>query len=244
MGVLTKILNRIDGSLIFEAKVDGETESIRLGLAARLKFQKDADLRYANLRYANLQDADLRYADLQYANLQDANLQDADLQDADLRYADLRYANLQDADLQDADLRYANLQDADLQDADLRYADLRSANLQDADLRYADLQDADLRYADLRYANLRYANLQDADLDFSSGITFRCSSFGFKCDFRLIAQIMCHVSRLKSDDPKADKIIKEVGTRWGNEFCQFRSDVEPIQIESPTTGNWPHGYDD
>ena len=139
MGVLTKILNRIDGSLIFEAKVDGETESIRLGLAARLKFQKDADL---------------------------------------------------------------------------------------------------------RYANLRYANLQDADLDFSSGITFRCSSFGFKCDFRLIAQIMCHVSRLKSDDPKADKIIKEVGTRWGNEFCQFRSDVEPIQIESPTTGNWPHGYDD
>ena len=88
----------------------------------------------------------------------------------------------------------------------------------------------DLRSADLSGANLQGADLEGADLDFSSGIPFRCWSFGFKCDFRLIAQIMCHVARLESDDPQAMEIIAEVRHRWGNDFCEFRDDVLP--------GNW------
>ena len=88
----------------------------------------------------------------------------------------------------------------------------------------------DLRSADLSGANLQGADLEGADLDFSSGISFGCWSFGFKCDFRLIAQIMCHVARLESDDPQAMEIIAEVRHRWGNDFCEFRDDVLP--------GNW------
>jgi hypothetical protein len=153
----------------------------------------------------------------------------------DLRSADLSGANLQGADLEGADLSGINLQSADLsganlQGADLEGADLIFANLHGTDLRCADLRSVDLRSADLSGANLQGADLEGADLDFSSGIPFRCWSFGFKCDFRLIAQIMCHVARLESDDPQAMEIIAEVRHRWGNDFCEFRDDVLP--------GNW------
>jgi hypothetical protein len=128
------------------------------------------------------------------------------------------------------DLRSADLSGANLQGADLEGADLIFANLHGTDLRCADLRSVDLRSADLSGANLQGADLEGADLDFSSGIPFRCWSFGFKCDFRLIAQIMCHVARLESDDPQAMEIIAEVRHRWGNDFCEFRDDVLP--------GNW------
>ena len=64
MKALTKILNRFTGSLIFEAEVDGGTESIRLGLAAKLAYKGGADLRGADLRGANLYGADLGGANL------------------------------------------------------------------------------------------------------------------------------------------------------------------------------------
>ena len=148
--MITKIVNRFSGSVIFEAEVDGATASIRLGLAARLAARAGA-----------------------------------------------------------------NLVEADLTQADLTRADLARA---------------DLTQANLTRTNLTGANLTGANLDFSSGITLRCSSFGFRCDFRLIAQLMCHIARLESDDPRAKEIIEEVRRRWGNDFCKFRSDVNP--------GNW------
>ena len=148
--MITKIVNRFSGSVIFEAEVDGATASIRLGLAARLAARAGA-----------------------------------------------------------------NLVEADLTQADLTRADLARA---------------DLTRANLTRTNLTGANLTGANLDFSSGITLRCSSFGFRCDFRLIAQLMCHIARLESDDPRAKEIIEEVRRRWGNDFCKFRSDVNP--------GNW------
>ena len=139
MKALTKILNRFTGSLIFEAEVDGGTESIRLGLAAKLAYKGEADLRGADLRGANLYGADLR--------------------GADLREADLRGANLGEADL-----RGANLREADLREADLGEADLGGANLRGADLRGANLYGANLGGANLRGANLRGANLYGANL--------------------------------------------------------------------------------
>jgi hypothetical protein len=133
---------------------------------------------------------------------------------------DLSGANLSGADLSGADLRGVNLQGADLQRADLRRANLHGADLLGINLHGVDLRGTVLKGADLRGVNL----------DFSSGISFGCWSFGFKCDFRLIAQIMCHVARLESDDPQAMEIIAEVRHRWGNDFCEFRDDVLP--------GNW------
>jgi hypothetical protein len=102
---------------------------------------------------------------------------------------------------------------ADLSYADLSSADLRYANLSSADLRYANLS-----YADLRSADLRYANLSSADLDFSSGITFRCSSFGFKAGIRLAAQMAYHFCRIDFGDceeaKKAQKDLKDLANKF------------------------------
>ena len=161
----TQIRHRVTNSLLFEAKVEGETKAARLGFAVKAALEAKIDLRSAALH-------------------------GVDLRGVNLQGADLRGANLIGVNLQGADLRGANLSGADLQGA----------------------------------------NLSGANLDFSSGISFGCWSFGFKCDFRLIAQIMCHVARLESDDPQAMEIIAEVRHRWGNDFCEFRDDVLP--------GNW------
>ena len=115
MKTLTKILNRFTGSLIFEAEVSGETESIRLGMAVKLAIAAKANLRWANLSAANLSAADLyaadlRSADLRSANLCAANLESANLESANLYAADLRSANLESAYLESAYLRSANLE--------------------------------------------------------------------------------------------------------------------------------------
>ena len=77
--ILTKILNRFNGALIFEAEVNGETESIRLGLAVKLAISAKANLYAANLGSANLESANLRSANLRWANLRSADLRSADL---------------------------------------------------------------------------------------------------------------------------------------------------------------------
>ena len=203
--MITKIVNRFSGSVIFEAEVDGATASIRLGLAARLAARAGA-------------------------NLVEADLTQADLTRADLARADLTQANLTRTNLTGANLTRTNLTRANLVEADLTQADLTRADLARADLTRANLTRTNLTGANLTRTNLTGANLTGANLDFSSGITLRCSSFGFRCDFRLIAQLMCHIARLESDDPRAKEIIEEVRRRWGNDFCKFRSDVNP--------GNW------
>jgi uncharacterized protein YjbI with pentapeptide repeats len=112
-----------------------------------------------------------------------------------------------------ADLRYA-----DLSSEDLRHADLSSEDLRHADLRHADLRYADLRYADLRYADLRSADLRYADLDFSSGLSFRCSSFGFTADVRLAAQIAYHFCRIDFGDCEEAKAAQTAITELANKF--------------------------
>ena len=98
-----------------------------------------------------------------------------------------------------ADLRDADLRDANLQWANLQRAYLRDANLQRANLRWADLRDADLRDADLRDASLRGANLQGANLDFSC-FPLWCGGANFKCDQKLVYQLLAHICTLDFDD--------------------------------------------
>ena len=93
----------------------------------------------------------------------------------------------------------ADLQEASLQEADLRGAYLQEANLQEANLRGADLCGAVLRGANLREANLREADLREADLDFAS-FPLWCGCAHFKCDQKLVYQLLAHICTLDFDD--------------------------------------------
>jgi uncharacterized protein YjbI with pentapeptide repeats len=124
----------------------------------------------------------------------------ADLRGADLSSADLSGANLWHSDLSGANLSGANLWHSDLRGANLRGACLSCANLLDADLGCADLSDAYLGCADLRGADLRGADLRGAILDFSSGIPLWCGSAYFKCDVKLIQQVLAHLCTLDCKD--------------------------------------------
>jgi len=102
--------------------------------------------------------------------------------------------------------------------ADLRSADLSFADLSFADLRSADLSFANLSSANLSFANLRSANLRFADLDFSSGITFKCSSFGFKADLRLAAQMAYHFCRIDFGESPEATTAQECLKTLANKF--------------------------
>jgi uncharacterized protein YjbI with pentapeptide repeats len=77
---------------------------------------------------------------------------------------------------------------------------------------------ADLRGADLSEADLSEANLSWANLDFSSGISFQCSSFGFKADIRLAAQIAYHFCRIDFGDCAEAKEAQEAIKKLANQF--------------------------
>ncbi len=93
---------------------------------------------------------------------------------------------------------------ANLRWANLREADLLEANLRDANLRGADLRGADLRWANLRGANLREADLRGADLDFAS-FPLWCGCAYFKCDQKLVYQLLAHICTLDFDDTEGIK---------------------------------------
>lgn len=78
-------------------------------------------------------------------------------------------------------------------------ADLRETNLRGADLRGADLREADLCEADLREADLR-----EADLDFSC-FPLWCGGSKFKCDIKLVYQLLAHICTLEFDDTEGIK---------------------------------------
>lgn len=73
------------------------------------------------------------------------------------------------------------------------------ANLRGANLRGADLRGADLLGADLRGADLREANLLGANLDFAS-FPLWCGCAHFKCDQKLVYQLLAHICTLYFDD--------------------------------------------
>ena len=103
-----------------------------------------------------------------------------------------------------ANLRCANLREANLREANLRGANLRGADLREANLREADLREADLRWANLREADLREADLRGADLDFAS-FPLWCGCAYFKCDQKLVYQLLAHICTLDFDDTEGIK---------------------------------------
>ena len=132
--------------------------------------------------------------------------------------ANLSEADLFGADLSRANLSGANLSGADLFGADLSKANLSKANLFGANLSRADLSRANLSGADLSGANLSGANLSGANLDFSGGFSFRCSSFGFKADLRLAAQLAYHFCRIDFGECEEAKAAQEAIKELGNKF--------------------------
>ena len=138
-------------------------------------------------------------ANLREANLHEANLREAELSEANLSGAELSEANLSGADLHWADLRWADLRGANLHRANLRGADLSEANLHRADLRGAELHRANLRGAELRGADLR-----GAELDFSC-FPLWCGGSKFKCDTKLVYQLLAHICTLEFDDTEGIK---------------------------------------
>ena len=105
-----------------------------------------------------------------------------------------------------ADLSWTDLREANLSEANLCKADLRRANLSEANLCKADLHDANLRGANLCRANLRGADLRGADFDFSC-FPLWCGGSRFKCDTKLVYQILAHICTLDFLD---DEGIKEL----------------------------------
>ena len=83
--------------------------------------------------------------------------------------------------------------------ANLSGADLREANLSGANLRGADLCKANLSWAELSEANLSGANL-----DFSC-FPLWCGGSKFKCDTKLVYQILAHICTLDFPDDEGIK---------------------------------------
>ncbi len=83
-------------------------------------------------------------------------------------------------------------------------ANLRGADLREADLRGADLLEANLREANLRGADLREADLRGADLDFAS-FPLWCGCAYFKCDQKLVYQLLAHICTLDFEDTEGIK---------------------------------------
>ena len=109
------------------------------------------------------------------------------------------------ADLSGADLSGVNLSGFDLCGANLSYTDLRGAHLIGANLRGANLRGANLSYANLSGADLNSASLNSADLrganmDYSSGIPLWCGGAKFKCEAKLIQQVLAHLCTLDCKD--------------------------------------------
>ena len=88
--------------------------------------------------------------------------------------------------------------------ANLSGANLRGADLNGADLNGADLNGADLNGANLSGANLRGANLSETDLDFSC-FPLWCGGSKFKCDTKLVYQLLAHICTLEFDDAEGVK---------------------------------------
>lgn len=78
------------------------------------------------------------------------------------------------------------------------------ADLSEADLRVADLREADLSKVYLYEANLSGANLSGANLDFSC-FPLWCGGSRFKCDIKLVYQLLAHICTLEFEDAEGIK---------------------------------------
>lgn len=82
----------------------------------------------------------------------------------------------------------------------------KRADLYRANLREADLCGADLSSANLIGVDLRGADLSSADLDFSC-FPLWCGGSKFKCDTKLVYQLLAHICTLDFPDDEGIKTL-------------------------------------
>ena len=112
----------------------------------------------------------------------------------------------------------ADLTRSNLTWANLTRSDLTGANLTGANLTGANLTRANLTRANLTRANLIGANLIGADLDFSA-FPLWCGGADFKCNMKLVYQLLAHIATLKVQDEK-------------EEFEKFKETILPYAKKS------------
>jgi uncharacterized protein YjbI with pentapeptide repeats len=125
------------------------------------------------------------------ADLSYADLSSTDLVGVNLSYANMIGVNLSYAYLDNADLSYTRLDNADLSYTHLDNTNLSYTHLDNTNLSYANMIDVNLSHADMRDANLTGVNM-----DYSSGIPLWCGGSKFKCDAKLIQQVLAHLCTL------------------------------------------------
>ncbi|SRR6266481_5002612 len=137
------IIYHIDGTILYEVKVPGDTledQEVKVTLEKLVKQGKN--LIGANLRGTNLVGADLRGADLRGANLLGADLEETNLVGTNLVGADLARTNLLEANLEGSNLVGVNLKRANLYGTNLLGTNLQGASLYGANLKWANLEGA------------------------------------------------------------------------------------------------------
>lgn len=71
--------------------------------------------------------------------------------------------------------------------------------------------------ADLSGADLRGSDLSGSDIDFSSGFSFKCTSFNIKIDLKIAAQLAYHFCRMDCDAPEfitARNALVDLGNKF------------------------------
>ena len=149
-------------------------------------------------------------ANLSHADFRGVNLIGVNLSHANMSYTDMSYAHLDNADLSYTNMSYAHLDNANLSHTNmvvvnLSYAHMVGVNLSHANMSYAHMLGVNLSHADLSWVNLRCANmvgvnLRGADMDYSSGFPLWCGGSKFKCEAKLIQQVLAHLCTLDCKD--------------------------------------------
>jgi hypothetical protein len=83
----------------------------------------------------------------------------------------------------------------------------KRADLRGADLRHLDMQWADMQWADMQGANMQGADTRGANFD-RSCFSLSCGGSHFRCDAKLVRQLLAHISTLEVVD--ADDDLKSV----------------------------------
>ena len=107
------------------------------------------------------------------------------------------------ASLNNAKMNYANMNGAKMNNAKMNYA-----NMNGAKMNSAKMNGAEMNYAKMNGAEMNGAEMNDeTTLDFSTGLSFKCSSFGIKASLRLAAQLLYHFERINfTACPEAEEI--------------------------------------
>ena len=146
--------------------------------------------------------------DFSFASLNNAEMNGAKMNGAKMNYAKMNYAEMNYAKMNGAKMNGAKMNGAKMNYANMNYASLNNAKMNYANMNGAEMNGADMNGAEMNYAEMNGAEMNDeTTLDFSTGLSFKCSSFGIKASLRLAAQLLYHFERINfTACPEAEEI--------------------------------------